>query len=477
MVGVIRIAVVALVSIGLLAAGAGIVDAGAAQTKTVKQHKSGKKRKAKKSYVLKKGKRRCRRGYVKKRRKGKRPLCVKRKQKEKGKPRRPAPASPPQARIMRLQAHLDPNVGRNVLDPFEATYSYGASARQTIGILGVEEPAELPVGVLALYVDGVLECASNIGGPVTSDTCTVENTDLGTHRATTIFTSGSESATTTEHVVVSPVQTSTSLSVSYSQQPPRAFSTAAGKQPIAWRVGTVTIDGAVEPLGLAPKLLCRWDAPPGCVEPDGSIEGGLQVPIYVRIGGFHDAGGGVGVPIWDFKISSPSSADAWREEGWRRLSELEAGEPYLAAESPILGAGYVGSSFSATLQFTPTWLPKRLNVKAVTREEVGDQFEHLVTLGTYTKVSGPDTGLAADGGVESFPAEGGCRFQLRADGAPAALDDDGVEGQGHGWGVENSREFAGLPAGPVDLEIWVRYAGAEDSATCRLSMANYILSE
>lgn len=121
--------------------------------------------------------------------------------------------SPELLATIQLSARLSSVPRRNLSDPFEATYDYSAGA--TAQRAAIEEQTEPPAGVLALYVDGVLECAENISQAKPESECPVEHDSLGKYRVTTIYTSGNESATDTMQFVLEPLPTNVDISVSY----------------------------------------------------------------------------------------------------------------------------------------------------------------------------------------------------------------------------------------------------------------------
>jgi len=288
-------------------------------------------------YALKHG-HHCRKQY-KRVRHGRKVYCVRRKTRAVSKTAPAAPAAQAPIEKVKLKAHLDPTFTRNPLNPFEVTYSYSASASaqafSTESVaLGVEEPTPLPSGVLALYSDGKLECATNVGGSLSGSECPVTYEALGTHRVTTIYSSNElENATETETETIGPLATTTTTDATFVQQPPHEVSMNQ------WRVGTlgVSVQGSV-PGTLS--LGCGGEA--GCIEPASGIG---ETPVYVEVGGFDDAD----EPI--FELREPQASGDLVS-----LDHFAAGTFHVRGTlSPA--AGYIPSAATAPVTIVPTLLP------------------------------------------------------------------------------------------------------------------------
>jgi hypothetical protein len=182
---------------------------------------------------------------------------------------------------------LDPTYTRDPLDPFKVTYEYSASAtqsRQTALIATVEEPAPLPAGVLALYSDGKLECAENVGGAATGGECPVSYSKLGEHKVTTIYASGEESATETEVEDIEPISSSTTLSIAY---------TAVTHGTTDWALaGELTITASTEPSNpsTAPYLSVQYPAEGGAGSNWGSFAPGAAQTFELDLWAYCDEG-------------------------------------------------------------------------------------------------------------------------------------------------------------------------------------------
>lgn len=133
----------------------------------------------------------------------------------------------PAPKTVKLHAHLDPTFTRDPSNPFKVTYAYSASATsETVGAPLAAEPTSLPEGILQLYNDGVLACSINVGGTTSGGECPVTYSKLGEHTVTTVYQSGSTSATETEVEHIEPIKVTVTLEASY--QPLATSSNEAG---------------------------------------------------------------------------------------------------------------------------------------------------------------------------------------------------------------------------------------------------------
>jgi hypothetical protein len=275
----------------------------------------------------------CQRGYKRVKRPAK-TLCIKQSRKAE------APLAP-LTRTTKLAARLS-NFTRDPLNPFKVNYGYGASATQDLFQASVlvadDQPAEPPAGVLALYSDGILECANNVGGSTATGECPVSYQALGSHRVTTIYTSGSESATVTEVKTIEPLPTTTSLSAHYVELP---VSQTSGEY--WWEVGALVIAGAVAPNGPAVQLTCGPTEMSACLVIPGQpqVQGSIEVPVLGRqcaAGPERNA-----EPLCDIKIGGD----------WLSVASIELGSYYLRGVSPNL-PGYLSSEATTAVKFGPS---------------------------------------------------------------------------------------------------------------------------
>ncbi|HET6241627.1 MAG TPA: hypothetical protein VFD99_06535 [Arthrobacter sp.] len=264
---------------------------------------------------------------------------------------------PPQ-RFVRLAAHLG-QPQRDIEDPYSATFPYTASAGSVdteVSATAIAEPAALPEGVLAFYSDGILECALNVGGVVVGDECQVGYEELGRHRATTIYTSGSESAVATELHDIEPLATATTLEVGY-QPLDQGYETSKG-----WRIGTLVITGNLDPSGAGVlRLLCMGEA--DCLAMPASELGGypaldptVEVPVYGQCEpqSIPIPEGPTVVPCQQVKVDPLPDGSSSVEVEWWPASDFVAGSRVLRAASLLhAGAGYLDSEARTAVQFVP----------------------------------------------------------------------------------------------------------------------------
>jgi hypothetical protein len=287
----------------------------------------------------------CRKAY-KRVKHGKKVYCVKRAPKKKAAATSP-PAPAPTTTKTKLHAHLDPTFTRNPLNPFEVTYDFSASAsQQTFSAadfaIGGEDPAPLPSGVLALYSDGKLECAVNVGSGVEGSECPVEYKALGQHTVTTIYTSGEQSATETETEEITPLATETTLKVNYV---PLTVQEGEEVEPGTglYHIGELLITATGSPSSLSPHLGCGEGSterltPSGCYQVEGLLE-----HVYAN-----DPSG----CLQGIRISKGTS---WAQiDGAEDLMPkgLEEGAYHFRASIPS-SAGYASSEAVVPIQFKP----------------------------------------------------------------------------------------------------------------------------
>ena len=162
-------------------------------------------------YVLKNAKTHCKFHYVKKTKtvrkhnlvKARKTVCVYQAPKAK--------ANPKAVGTVHLHAHLDQSFVQDPTNPLHVSYSDSASA--TVGLGAGPETAEpnLPIGILALYSDGLLACWFEVGGTTTGGQCPVTYSAFGAHTVVVTYSSGSSRTTETytEHIPPLPVAAST----------------------------------------------------------------------------------------------------------------------------------------------------------------------------------------------------------------------------------------------------------------------------
>lgn len=279
-------------------------------------------------------------------------ICVKRKAK-------PKTSAPTLATKTKLHAHLDPSYTRDLMDPFKITYAYSASAtQQQVPVAGAsavaaEEPAPLPSGVLALYSDGKLECAINVGGSATGSQCPVAYQALGDHSVTTIYTSGENSATETEVERIEPLATTTTLSVGY-EPLSQGYQTMKG-----WRIGTLSVTGSLTPaMAGSLRLWCQSEADCLAMPSQGYpvLNPTVEVPVYGKCepASTPIQHGPTVVPCQQVKVDPLPEGSTSAEVKWWPASDFEAGTNVLrAAPWPGTKGGYLDSEARVAVRLTP----------------------------------------------------------------------------------------------------------------------------
>ncbi len=270
--------------------------------------------------------------------------------------------SPGASKTIRLSAHLGKSPLRNLFDPFKATYDYGASS--SVQQRGVEEP-QSTAGVLALYVDGVLECAQNVNEANPSAECPVKHDELGTYRVTTIYTAGNESATDSMLYKLEPIPTSVSLSVSYEPLVVARYMGECGSADpciledglfdnAGMMVGTLTITvGSVSPLSAVATTTCPFGLA-GCISlPEGQPRT-LAFPVIALadliVHGDQDL---VEDQLIDAEMQPPSSIEI-SGPGIPQIpvADIESGSRFFRSASGQ-NSGYASSEATAPIQFIP----------------------------------------------------------------------------------------------------------------------------
>lgn len=342
----------------------------------------------------------CKHGYVKrnvKHRRGhrtvRRTICVKQRVKHPVSPKPTTPAAPPlaPAPVVKLHAHLDPTFTRDPSNPFKVTYAYSASATsETLGA-ALTEPAPLPEGVLNFYSDGLLACSINVGGTSTGGECPVEYKALGEHKATTIYTSGSTSATETSVEKIEPFTTSTALTID-SYEPLEHSEGGYDNQSYGgyYRIGTLTLSASIaDEYGPTTLLadLGRCLPAEGCIpltevgpvmSKDMMIDGTVSVPVYAMVlerpysctnnscEPYEVGEVGIG-NITCKSLQPPTECDTMGQ--WESREAIENGADYVGAKPniaeractnnmwPPSGCAYADSEARATIQFKPEIRP------------------------------------------------------------------------------------------------------------------------
>lgn len=300
----------------------------------------------------------CRNGYKRVKHRS-RVFCVKRKK----------VAAKTQVEKVKLHAHLDPTFTRDPLDPFKVTYAYSASATQEVegrASISSESAAPLPSGVLALYSDGKLECAVNVGSGIEGSECPVSYEALGDHRVTTIYSSGEQSATETEVENIGPLGTTTSLSVSYSPLAIAQSSFGCGDNSACeveagqhenggFKVGTLSVHATTSLPGAIPVSACGGSEI-SCIPItlNGSGNASFSVKVIANYTALEEKSVALGEAV-AIDAEAPNAVTLLGLPQFAQvpLAEAETGIFYFRVASPSR-TGYATSAATAPIQLAPT---------------------------------------------------------------------------------------------------------------------------
>jgi hypothetical protein len=377
------------------------------------------------------------------------------------------PAAPPAD--PQVQAVIGQGFSQNPLIPDEVTWHYSASATRTTTKDGAEqsESIPLPEGRLVFYVDGRLDCEIEAGGAIVGSTCTVSLQRLGAHEVETIF-SGATSSTVTRTDYINKYPTSTSLQVSVEPTPPEYLDIGPNKYGYdmhAFEVGRLRISGSTTPGGY-PTFSCE-DQPPGCVEPEvglGNHRGSVSLPLYA----LNVLNMATGQEEWEvaFRAYSPSA----RESGyfWQFPAE-SVGKEFLHVVSEPNPELDEPSSATVPLDLNGGHYPFYRWMRSPSESggsiaAVEGVPQKVLTIGTYTKLDGPEEWLSYRSSFWTVAGESeGCDYRLRVDGqnlpgGPWEPDED--------RGVEFNNGWPGYSAGPHTFELWVERTPGAGPGNC-----------
>lgn len=114
-------------------------------------------------------------------------------------------------------AAVDPTFTQDPADALDGAWTFSADATETltsnadtVTTTDLGAAGQLPVGVLNLFVDGLLACAMNVGGSVTGGTCPAAYSAYGEHTVVTQYVTngtGIDGVTSMERVDISPFVT------------------------------------------------------------------------------------------------------------------------------------------------------------------------------------------------------------------------------------------------------------------------------
>ena len=373
-----------------------------------------------------------------------------------------------------VHAAIATGFDQNPLVPDEVTWHYSASATKTVTLSdGTEktESAPLPEGELAFFVDGKLECEIHAVGAIAGSACAVDLRQLGAHEVEAIFSNTSISDVASRTDLIGKYPTATNLQVSVEPVAPEYLDigpNAYGYEQYAFEVGRLRISGSTAP-GFVPTFDCTGQGV-GCVEPEVGLNrnGTASIPLYAQ----HRLNMATGNEEWH--VGFPAYSPALRESNWfwQFPEESVGAEFFHAVGEPNRGL-YEPSSITVPLNLNGGHYPLyhwfREGEGGGSIAAVEGTPIHVLTLGTYDKVDGPETWLKFTSRFYNTTGEAeGCVYSLRVDGQDRGEDRRATPGQGF--------EFVNgyqLPAGPHTFDVWVERKAGAGPGNCQISNGTF----
>jgi hypothetical protein len=169
---------------------------------------------------------------------------------------------------VKVEAKLDPAYKQSPANPLAVTYTYSASATETVEGTTIPK-TDLPNGILNLYSDGLLACSKAVGGNVTGGECAVTYSALGSHAVIVTYSAGTLAGTVTEVEHIEAFSTQTTLHVS-------------GPSECGTRIGSVELRPG-ETTGSIEIESCTYTAALGTVDENGNLppNGGIVLAFEV----------------------------------------------------------------------------------------------------------------------------------------------------------------------------------------------------
>jgi hypothetical protein len=371
-----------------------------------------------------------------------------------------------------VQATIGTGFSQNPLVPDEVTWHYSAAGTRTVTVEGVEttESVPLPEGELAFFVDGKLECEIHAIGAIAGSACTVVLQQLGAHEVEAIFSNATLSDVASRTDYVGRYPTATNLQVSVEPVAPEYLDigpNAYGFEQYAFEVGRLRISGSTTP-GFVPFFDCTGQAV-GCIEPETSLNrnGTASLPLYAQ----HRLNMATGEEEWHvgFDAYSPSL----REYGWFwQFPQESIGAEFFHAVGEPDPRLYEPSSVTVPLNLNGGHYPLyhwfRQGEGGGSVAAVEGTPTHVLTLGTYEKVDGPETWLKFSSRFYTEPGEGeGCIYSLRVDG-----QDRGEDRRVNSQSFEFLNGYE-LPAGPHTFDIWVERKAGAGPGNCQIQSGTF----
>jgi hypothetical protein len=393
------------------------------------------------------------------------------------------PTTPPVVETGETEVHAAIGTGfkQNPLVPDEVTWHYSASATRKVTTDGVPgtEPAPLPEGVLAFFVDGRLDCEIDVVGAIAGSACTVDLQALGEHEVEAIYSSKggalSSTASRTDYLDKYPTQTDLQVSVEpvapeYLEIGPNAY----GFIQYGFEVGRLRINATTEPGGY-PTFDCEGQ-PAGCLEPEipglAAHHGSVSVPLYSQ----NRLNMATGKEEW--KVAFHAYNPTAREYGdfWQ-YPEESVGAQFFHAVSEPEPRLYKSSSVTVPLNLNGGHYPYyhwfRDGELGGSVAAVEGTARKVMDLGTYVKVDGPEEWLKVTGEFHGTPGETeGCVYRLRIDGKDMNEDRDSST---QNWEFLNG--WPGFAAGPHTFEMWVERATGAGPGNCASTSGTFEVYE
>jgi hypothetical protein len=375
-----------------------------------------------------------------------------------------------------VHAAIGTGFAQNPLVPDEVTWSFSASATQTVTTDGVPrtETVPLPAGELAFLVDGKLECEIHAVGAIDGSACTSLVKGLGAHEVEAIFTTGELSSTTTRTYYLDKYPTQTNLQVSVEPTAPEYLEVGEAPDNIqpeyGFEVGRVRITGSVDPGGF-PTFTCEGE-PVGCLIPEVSLNrnGSTTVPLYAQ-----------------YRLNSVTGREEWhvafdgyqpslRKEGrfWQFPNEAVGAYFFHAVAEPRPSL-YEPSSITVPLNLQGGHYP--FYRRYVTGENVGGAVEAVegtltpvLTFGAYEKLTGLEGSMPLRGTLYGPTEETeGCEYYVTIDGKTDNEAREASGGRVEIYGGFTGNTAVAVPAGVHTLGLAVERTNGAGPGKCTLT--------
>ena len=375
-----------------------------------------------------------------------------------------------------VHAEIGTGFAQDPLVPDEVTWSFSASATQTVTTEGVSqtETVPLPTGELAFFVDGKLECEIHAIGAIDGSACTSLVKGLGAHEVEAIFTNGELSSTATRTDYLDKYPTKTNLQVSIEPTAPEYL--AVGEAPdniqpeYGFEVGRVRITGSVDPGGF-PTFSCEGE-PVGCLIPEVGLNrnGSATVPLYAQ-----------------YRLNSVTGREEWhvafdayqpslrKEDRFWQFPDESVGAYFFHAVAEPSPSLYKPSSITVPLNLQGGHYP--FYRRYVTGENVGGAVEAVegavtpvLTFGTYEKLTGLEGSMPLRGMFYGPTEETeGCEYYVTIDGKTDNEARRASSGRVEIYGGFTGNTTVAVPAGVHTLGLAVERTKGAGAGKCTLT--------